>query len=260
VYTDEPTFRVFVHDLGRGVLNPLTVDVRADWPVWTPDGERLLFNRFTPGEQDVYWARADNAEVPEPYWRANSGQQHPQDFSPDGRYLVYQERAIPAGPDSDLWVYDLESGQARTVVDGTGIEKQGDISPDGRWLAFASDISGRDEVYVTEFPESRSRTKISIDGAHSPVWSPQGDELFYMRGDRTIMSVEVTLGEAFSASAPTELLAGNLHRGYPYGRAFDVSHDGRRFLVGDLTVESSGVGRIEVIENWLAEVRRRLDG
>ena len=260
VYQEEPTFRIFVYDFVRGVLSPLTVDVRADWPVWTRDGERLLFNRFTPEEQNVYVVRADNAAAPEPYWPENPRQQHPQDISPDGRYLVYQERVVPAGPDSDLWVHMLETGETRLIVDGPGIEKQADISPDGRWLAFASDISGRDEVYVTEFPESRSRTKISIDEALSPVWSPAGDELFYMRGDRTIMSVDVTLGETLSASAPRELVAGNLHGGHPYGRAFDVSDDGRRFLVGDRTGESRGVGRVEVVENWLAEVRRRLEG
>ena len=261
VYTEEPSFRIFVYDLGRGVLSPLTVEVRADWPVWTLNGERLLFNRFTPDMRDVYWARADNAGAPEPYWPGNALEQHPQDFSPDGRYLVYQERQVPNGPDSDLWVYAAETGESRLVVDGPGIEKQADISPDGRWLAFASDISGRDEVYVTEFPASRSRTKISVDGARSPVWSPQGDELFYMRApDATIMGVDVSLGDVFSASAPAEIASGNLHFGHPYGRAFDVSHDARRFLVGDMTGERLGVGRVEVVDHWLDEVRRRLEG
>ncbi|HUF76055.1 MAG TPA: protein kinase [Longimicrobiales bacterium] len=262
VYGTEPPFRISVYDLRRGVLNTLTVRLNADWPVWTPDGERVLFNRFTGvggGAHDVYWIRADNAAPAEPFWPENPAGEHAQDFSPDGRHLVYQEREVPEVGPQDLSLFSMETGDRISLLDGPGREIQADVSPDGRWLAYVSDESGSDEVYVTEFPEPRSRTKISTGPARSPVWSPSGEELFYMRADGgAILAVAVTTSPTFSASAPRVLVQGDFHSGFPHGRAFDVAPSGNRFIVSQLVGEPQGAPRIEVVLGWLDEVRRRL--
>ena len=205
-----PNFRLFVSDVERRVVSALTVGLNADWPVWTPDGQWLAFNRFavgSGGEHNLYWARADNVGPPEPLIPEGPLQQHAQDFSPDGRHLVFAQRDSVNAPDSDLMVLALEEGNVTPIVASNGpSEKHGDVSPDGRWLAYVSDESGQDEVYVTAFPEGGTRTKVSTALSESPVWGPQGDELFYVRmSPRAVMVVDVRADSVFAPGPPRVL-------------------------------------------------------
>ncbi|HUF34993.1 MAG TPA: protein kinase, partial [Gemmatimonadales bacterium] len=253
-------FRLFVYDLRRGVVNPVTVDVNADWPVWTPDGERLVFNRFTEQEQSMYWAQADNGDTPEPLIPPNPLQQHAQHFSPDGRFLVLQQREVVRGPDSDIWILPM-TGQRepRPVVAGSAFAKQATVSPDGRWLAFVSDDSGQDDVYVTDFPDGRRRIKVSTEPAFAPVWNPAGGELFFRRGrDAAVMAAPVTTDPTFSAGPPAVIVEEGFYACCVFGRSWDVAPDGRRFLMSRRPSAGPGVARIDVVQNWLDHVKRRL--
>ena len=242
------------------MLSPLPVEVNADWPVWTADGERIAFNRFLRDEQDLYWTRADGAEQPEPLIPPNPHQQHAQSFSADGRFLVYQQRDVPNSPDSDLWLLPLDgSGEARPLVDADGIQRSAALSPDGRWLAYVSNESGRNEVYVTDFPDGRTRTKVSSEGAVNPVWSPEGDELFYMRIEDTgVVAVPVETEGGLRPGLPQLLFQDRFAGNWAFGRGLDVHPDGQRFLLERIVDDRPRTPRLEVAYGWLAHVAERL--
>jgi Tol biopolymer transport system component len=259
-FYSEPRFRVFIWDIEREVLNPVTVEVRADWPVWTPGGQRVAFNRFDAGERNLYWARADNRDTPEPLLPANPYEQHAQDFTEDGRYMIYTQRGEPSGPDSDLWVHALDgSREDWEIVGGPRLQRGAALSPDGRWMAYVSDESGQDEVYITDFPESVTLTKISNEASGNPVWSPSGDELFFTR-DRgpALMAVPIATEPDLRPGVPVELFEGPFALEYQFGRGLDVSPDGEAFLMVWRRENLLGVPRIEVIENFTTLARERL--
>lgn len=252
-FSRQPNFRLFVLDLGRRSLHRVSVDVNADWPVWTPDGERLAFNRFTGDEQNLYWARADNTDEPEPMLPPNNRQQHPGSFTPDGELLILQDRPYRQAPDSDIRALSVDgSGDLRPVLETPAFEIQPSLSLDGRWLAYASDESGQLEVYVTDFPGRTTRVKISTEEAWQPAWSPTGRELFYRRRSPSdaLIAVEVDAsGSSFRAGAPALLFEGSFETCCPWGRSYDVAPDGNRFLMVRREVVENAP-RIRIIQNW----------
>lgn len=262
-FESEPIWRIFTYDIARGAMNTVNVELNADWPVWAPDGERIAFNRFAAPSTDhnLYWARADNAGTPEPLLPDNPYEQHAQDFSPDGRYMVYTQREVPGGSDSDLWVWPMDgTGGAWEIVGGPGLQRGATVSPDGRWMAFVSDESGQDEVYLTDFPESADRrVKISTEAAANPVWGPSGDELFFMRlRGPALMSVPISTAPLLDVGVPEELFTGPFAAGYSYGRSVDVHPDGETFLMVWRDDGQDDIPRIELIQNFLDLARERL--
>ncbi|MDX1675322.1 MAG: protein kinase, partial [Longimicrobiales bacterium] len=204
-----PSFRLFTYDLRRTVVSSIPLDVNADWPVWTPDGDEVVFNRFDETGHDLYTARVDGAGRARPFQPRNRHQQHPLDFAPDGRLLA-QHREYTRSPDSDI-VLLAPGGEAEpeVLVDGPGLEIHGALSPDGRWLAYVSDLSGQRQVYVTDFPSAATRTKVSTGSAEGPAWSPDGTELFFRsRDDGAVMAVAVTADSLFRAGIPSALFVG----------------------------------------------------
>lgn len=257
---ESPSFRIFVMDVARGSLQPLSVDANADWPVWTPDGRRVAFNRFTPGEQDLYWTLADNSEEARPLIPSNPYQQHAGSFSPDGRLLVLQQRAFRNAPDSDLHTFRLGSDEAEPLRATSALEIHPTLSPDGRWLAYVSDESGRPEVYVTDFPDQQGRVKVSREEADQPAWSPVGGELFYRRRDPddAVMSVSYTSSDStFQPGIPTLLYEsrGRFDACCPWGRSYDVTPDGNRFVMVGIQA-GEPVPRVEVIRRWRGAAAR----
>lgn len=263
IFDEAPGFRIFVYDFRRQTLNPVSVDENADWAVWTPDGERIVFNRFTGDIQDLFVARVDNARPPEPLIPSSPYVQFAQAFSPDGGLLLVQQRASPNAPDRDLHVVRIEGGETMPYVDTTVPEYLGAVSPDGRWAAYTSEESGQPAIYVTEFPESRSRVRVSVGSAFDPVWSPVGDALFYRRSeDGVVMVAPYSDDDGFTAGTPEPLVTGDFRTCCINGRSYDVSPDGDRFvMMRQFELEAgSGVPRLDLVRHWVDDVRRRLDG
>ena len=260
VFEDAPNYRIFVYDLRRRTVNPLNVAANADWGVWMADGERIAFNRFDPDLQDLYVAPADNSSPPEPLIPPNDPVHFPQAVSPDGTILLVQEKASPDAPDRDLARVEVESGQVTPYLRTPSPEYMASISPDGAWAAYTSEESGQAAVYLTELPESRSRTRVSVGSAFDPAWSSNGDELFYRRSsDGAVMAVSFSSeGDGFEIGTPLEVNPGRFRTCCANGHSYDVDGDGTRFLVTRLLTEASAVPRLEVVQNWLADVRARL--
>ena len=254
----DPLFQLYTYDVERTVLSSVPVDANADWPVWTPDGRSVVFNRFDEDTQDLYVARADGAGGPRPFQPPNRHQQHALDFAPDGR-LIAQHREYLRAPDSDIVLLtSLGDAELEPLLDGPAFQLHAALSPDGRWLAYVSDVSGQREVYVTDFPDAATRTKVSTESAEGPAWSPDGRELFFRRiDDGAMMAVDVSTDSLFRAGIPRTLFVGRFWDCCVWGRSYDIAPDGR-FLMVAISEEVLAAPRVEVVQGWLGDVRERL--
>jgi serine/threonine-protein kinase len=242
---------IWIYDLQRRILNPFTfegVNARADW---TPDGEHLTFLRrpVDAGSYNIYSKAADGSGEFEQLTNTESVSSKPS-WSSDGT-LVYTEGI---GDSRDIWVLQPDEGEAQLFQGTQFDERQPSFSPDGQWIAFTSNRSGQDEVYVKRYPSSGGLVPISRDGGSGPIWSPDGGELFYRNGNQ-IMAVTVQAGPSFKAGEPMVLFEGGFGYGYTdFGVPYDISPDGERFvMLKDVGTQPS---QIHVVLNWFEELKR----
>jgi len=242
-------------DLGRGIASRFTTrpGISDENPVWSPDGKRIAFASHQQGVASVYVRDASGAGE-ETLVLASDKNPHPIDWSPDGRYLLLHVSNVIG--DVDLAYLDLTKPDAEPVMlaVGPGNQGQGQISPDGRWLAYASYDGEDPQVFVLPFPSGDGKWQISGGGGEMPRWRDDGRELYFVSMDGKIMAVEVAAGPEFHASAPVALFhAPILVPGFVFygGQAtYDVAPGGERFLIDrdlDLVRPES---TIDVILNW----------
>jgi Tol biopolymer transport system component len=248
---------IWIFELARGTKKRLTADPSANTsPVWSPDGSRILFASDRKHQGDLYMKVAAGGSKEEPVYEAE-GQKIPHDWSPDGGAIVFDDRE--AGGERRFSLKMLPpAGDRRPVELLKRGHAAGDsrFSPDGRWLAYMSDESGRMEIYVAAFPEPGGRWQISTEGGRTPRWRRDGRELFYVSAGSKLMSVEVKPGSSFEAGHPRALfdapyrVPGRL--GLP---GFDVSADGQKFLFVTPAGESAPPP-ITLVVNWPEALRR----
>lgn len=266
---------VWVKELPDGPMTRLTPDAPSTRrPVWTPDGQYVAFQTMGPDSFPIFDVRRHDASTaarrliqpevsgtPTPEERSALGV-HNVSFSRDGRYVVYRAGATPDGylryariDGADTTHHDL------LLEEGSG-ETTPVLSPDGRWLAYTSDVSGTNEVYVRPFPAVESaQVKVSVDGGVVPLWSHDGSELFYVRSDGTLMAAAVRYEPSFRVAGREPLFAlGGRFAGNINEYRWDVADDGRFIMV---SVGATG-GPVEdaliLVRNWFTEVRERLAG
>ncbi len=224
---------------------------------WSPDGQRIVFFSSRAGQYDLYRKDAGGAGQDEQLL-ASRLSKFPTDWSRDGRFLLYTESGSKNG--FDLWTLTGPGGRdpkpvpfLQTPFD----ETQGQFSPDGLWIAYASDESGRYEVYVRPFPPGAGKWKISIRGGQCPRWRHDGKELFYLSPERKLMAAPVKASQpSFEAAAPQELFDTRIPSFNPGFNQFPyaVSADGKRFLV-HTSLGDAAETPLTVVVNWLAERR-----
>jgi Tol biopolymer transport system component len=243
--------QIWVYDLERSTLSPQTLRWNNNYAIWTPDGSRLTFGS-TQGWPlwNLFWQPADGSG-PAERLTTSANVQGPQAWSPDGKTLVFSEQ----GPTYDVWILPLDADRKpRPFLHGPFNEFQARLSPSGRWLAYVSDESGREEIYVVPFPASGGRWPISTDGGSQPLWARNGRELFYRNGDR-MMAVAVTTDATFSATKPQLLFEAKARSGSLL--SYDVTPDGE-FLMIEPGESDTPPTQINVVLNWLQEVRQRV--
>ena len=245
---------IWVYDLSRPTLTRLTFEGDNALLLWTPDGQHVTFRSLRAGVQNIFWKLADGSGEAE---RLTTGdfRQNSTSWSPDGQILAfYQFSGVGGSSDRDIWVLPLEGDRQPQPFLQTQFNEGAPIfSPDGRWLAYVSDESGRNEIYVQPFPGPGGKRQISTEGGAEPVWAPNG-ELFYRNGV-PMMAVEITTEPGFSAGTPRLLFEGT-YRASPSGFSvwYDVTPDGQRFL---MVQPQLGAGvQIHVVENWFEELKR----
>jgi serine/threonine-protein kinase len=245
--------QVYLYDIAHDTSSRITFEGTSNqFPVWTSDGKRIAFM----STQDIFWQLVDGTGGLE---RLTS---HPISVpfssSPDGRALAEVEVVPPAAP--EILVLSLSDRKAQPFLQvprGT-FQDAPQFSPDGRWLAYISDESGRREIYVQPYPGPGGKWQVSTDGGTEPQWNRNGRELFYRNGDK-MMAVDISTQTGFAAGKPRQLFGGRyLMNAAGYARPnYDVSPDGQRFLmVKPVEQEQAAPTQINVVLNWTEELKR----
>jgi hypothetical protein len=218
----------------------------------------VIFGSAREGPRNLFWQAANNTGAAARLSQSSTQQQDPYALSPDGT-LVFKESSPKTGWDLKALVLD-KPDQVRTLVSTASNEVTAALTHDGRWLAYQSDESGRDEIYVRPFPDVDSnRWTISTGGGTMPVWSRSGDELFYVSLTRALMRVPIRRSAGFSFAPPEKLFD------WPYqvavnpnnGHTYDPSLDGSKFLVikNPNRPDQAAPASITVVQNWFEELK-----
>ena len=255
--SDPPDRDIWIWDIGRRALERFTVDPAANpMGVWSPDGTRIAFGSDRFGPTQLYLQRADKSDEPTRLLESDRLQM-PISFAPDGRLLFSEE--VP-NHRRDIRVLSLDdSRRVESLVHSPGQDGNAEVSHDAKWLAYDSDESGQFEVYVRPYPDAdRARWQVSVGGGRQPLWSRDGRELFYRNFDGALLSVPVTRNPTFTAGRPQKILDNRSYIGRGRslaGRTYDVSPDGRRFLL--LKAQSADTTSFVIVVNWTEELKRR---
>ncbi len=258
---------VHVRDLARGTESRLTADPLTDSaPLWSPTGDRIIFRSSRRGSgQELFQMRpSPGADATLVFSREQQQTAHGSgptnslstDWSLDGRFVIYHTTGETS---FDVWALPLEGDRKPIPIARTQFnEVYGTVSPDSRWIAYASDESGRHEIYVQRFPDASidQKTPVSTGGGLQPRWSKDGRELFYLRADGMLVSVAIKTQPTFEPGKVTPLFKTSLPTTLnPYRMDYIPAGDGRRFLM-KIPVEGSTPPSITVVLNWPALLKR----
>ncbi len=253
-----PNWDVWLLDEGRNTSTRLTYEqVRASFPVWSADGSSVIFSSVRAGEVNLYLKQASGAGDERLLLKSSDVFKYATSSSRDGRFLLYT--AENPKTKNDLWVLPLNGDRKPIPFLRTEFnESSGQFSPDGHWIAYTSDESGDDEIYVRNFStDSAQRSRdaagkwlISKGGGTDPRWRGDGKELFYVASDGKLMSVDISAKPVFEAGTPKPLF--QLPPGFIGG---DFTPDGRRFLIGVPVAQSASVP-FTVVLNWQTTLKK----
>jgi dipeptidyl aminopeptidase/acylaminoacyl peptidase len=257
VILGDPNNDIWVYEIERNVRTRLTTAGQVTVsPLWSPDGARILYvsQSRTPLEFAMTIIAADGAGEKQVVYRSTE-RIEPTDWSRDGRYVLVDRGNIGA---QDVWVVPLtDPAKAFPLVQTQFPERAGQMSPDGRWVAYQSLETGRNEIYVTPFPGGGARYQVSGGGGTQARWSPDGRELYFVSGDDdlTVASVDGR-GPRFDVKDVRPLFRVNLFRGPRVGlSSYAISPDGKRFLINN--AGEAGVPRVALVTNWTAELAKK---
>jgi serine/threonine-protein kinase len=256
VYIFDQEYDIWVWDLVRKTLSRRTFGREEEWlPVWTPDGHRLVFYADRGSGPTLFSQPADGTGAAEALSSESGVAMMPTAVTPDGTRVLFSIGG------RDLMVLSLDTRRVEPLIQTPFNERNGIVSPDGRWLAYEADNSGRFEIYVRPFPNvNAGQWLLSTAGGQRPVWARSGQELFYEAPGgamMTIMAVRVDpRGTAWNAGSPAKVLEGPYFTQGGSRRTYDVSADGRRFLMVKRPASQVGAPQIVVVQNWLEELKR----
>ena len=234
---------IWTYDLETQSAKRLTFDPAIDSvPIWNPDGTRMVFSSNRGVTFDLYLKDTNGAQE-EKNIPQDGPDRFPSDWSRDGKYVIYERGA-------DLWLLAIPELRATQFLKASSTLKNGQFSPDGKWVAYSSNESGRWEVYVTSFPEAHGKWQVSNAGGDQPRWRNDGKELFYLAPDSKMMALPVKTGTNFDAGTPTALFQANPRELVATSEQFsyDVSQDGQKFLIN--TQLKTGMAPMSVVLNW----------
>jgi eukaryotic-like serine/threonine-protein kinase len=242
-------YDIWLHDLARGTASRFTFGPQnSRFPVWSPDGSHIAFASARDGGYNIYQtsgAALDEALDKDTRFKL------PNDWSPDGRFIVEGTFGDPK-TGYDIWVLPLFGDRRPVPYLHTNFnEHRAKLSPNGQWLAYASDETKRYEIYVQTFPTPGGKRQVSTNGGDLPIWSRDGKELFFISADQKMMAVEVKGGSKFEAGVPKPLFDTRLGGAFPW---FDVSKDGRFLL--PTRIEQTGTLSMTVVVNWTAGLKK----
>ncbi|MEX2117842.1 MAG: hypothetical protein WEB37_13250, partial [Bacteroidota bacterium] len=256
------TQNLWMHDFTRGDITRFTSGIDgAMFPVWSPDGRKVAYARFGSGDETI----AESYEIPVQPVAGGSAEEvliksetliTPTDWSPDGKAICLgispRFTRVASSTQSDLWIQALDGDKKmRPFVESPYNETDGRFSPDGRWIAYTSDETGKREIYLRPYPGPGTAIKVSTSGGSVPVWRRDGRELFYVNDSNKTMSAEIrSTGSSVAIGVVQELFART-----PIMAEYDVFPDGKRFLINRL-IEPSETDPVTIVVNWTEKLRK----
>lgn len=254
----EGTMTLWTLDLARQTLTPFVTNGSSQAPLWTVDGERVIYRGTRAGFRNLYSKAADGTGVEERLTEKADVVQSATSVSPDGEWLVFNENSVDG---VTVWKLPLKAGSKapdpQLIFPASALAVNGVVSPDGHWLAFQLVVSGRPEVYVQPFPGPGPRTPISTGGGNWPRWSKVGHELYFDSLDNKVMVAEYSTAGRFAAKVPRVLFEGRFKTSANSNTPYDISLDNRRFLRVQQVKPDAAVTHIDVVLNWASQLGRR---
>jgi Tol biopolymer transport system component len=238
---------IWLHEIERGATSRFSFDPSWNWsPIWSPDGSRIAFAAAPDGKAGIFQKPTSGATEQEPLFTGDL-LGFPNDWSSNGEWLMWS-RSAP-GTDSDIWGLRLSADRKPVPILQTPFfEGEPRLSPNGRWLAYTSNESGRREVYVRSFPAGDTKRLVSTSGGRQPAWRRDGRELFYRTDAGAIMAVGVKTDAGLRSQLPAGALPCAYSQGFPGRYDYAPTRDGQRFLVNILPGEATSMAT--VVLNW----------
>jgi serine/threonine-protein kinase len=263
VGTETGTSRdIWIKQLDHGPFTRLTFSGQDRRPTWSPDGRMVAFVRDTLTGGDVYGKQADGSG-PDMVLASTERLIQAVEWSADGNWLILRTDNADEGRGDILGVHLAGDNEVVPLVTSPYEELQPALSPDIRWIAYVSNESGQQEVYVRPFPETASgRWQISINGGTHPRWAPDGRELYYLLPDRTLMAARIDAGATFTVLDREPLFALDQSIATDaWHTSYELTPDGRQFVFISAPAMVAGAesgGRLVLVENWFTELKERL--
>ncbi len=247
--------QIEVYDLNRGTRTRLTSDGYAGWLTWGPDGKRVLFGWGKTGGTNIFAQPFDNS-LPMERLTQSENVQFPSSSSQNAQILAFVEISPSTG--ADVMLLNLIERKVTPLLNSRFEEHHPEFSPDGHWIAYESNESGRLEIYVQPFPGPGGKRQISNEGGYEPLWSRNGKQLFYKGPSRRVWVVDVLGGSDFAVSKPQPLfqMQGSYGAG-TYTRSWDTSLNDQRFLMVKMEErKSQPITELILVQNWIEEIER----
>jgi len=254
-YLDSAGYDIWSFDIARGLKTALSFGSGSGqgnlYPVWSPDGRRIIYTSYRNGKYGLYLKASDGSGTEEPLLETVDRIRFPTDWSPDGKFLTYIEGAQGGWA---IWMLPLDGERKPFLLHKSQFaEREASFSPDGKWVSYCSNESGDYKVYVVPFPGPGGKWQVSPAGGCGPRWRRDGKEIFYLSSDNKMMATEVKAsGSSFEVGA-THALFGTRPYGV-FGR-FDVSADGQRFAIPYEAGQPSAA--ITLVVHWPAELKKK---
>ena len=248
---------VWTYDLEHGNAKRITFDPAQDTvPIWSPDATELVFssNRQSASNSQsnniLYMKNSDGKQEEKPIVYGAGANNYANDWSRDGKYILFAR-------DADLWFATIPDLKSTLFLKAISLIRNGQFSPDGKWVAYASNETEKWEIYVTSFPEPRSKWQVSTTGGEQPRWRGDGKELFYLSSDRKMMAVPLKIESTFNSGTPVALFQTTPRPAVSLNDLFvyDVSRDGQRFLINTET-KPAATAPMSIILNWPAKLNK----
>jgi serine/threonine-protein kinase len=252
---------IWIYDFARATRSPLTTEPGSDTnPVWTPDGQRIIFTSYREGYPELFWRPADGTGRDERLLTRGKDLTNlfASGWSKDGSQLLFNE--VPANLQIAIGHVAVERPQdASILVKGNFANGRVAVSPDGRWIAYETNATGRFEIVVERYPELGNRVTISSGGGREPRWSRDGRELFFSSEDgRQIFTVPVQSGTTLVAGRPQVLLEPTMIPAEGGDQSYDVAPDGRFLIIREEGTGTNGgtAPALMLVQNWFEELKR----
>ena len=250
----------WVFDLARSTRTRLTFNrgvntyANVGGATWTPDSKTILYTSVSKGVYQIYAKAADGSGTERLLLESTDATAYPSSVSPDGRYLLYERRVNQKEPGAHIWVLPLYGEEKPYPVLEDALDQRAPtVSPDGKWLAYQSNESGRPEIYITSFPAAGAKWQVSGNGGIVPKWRRDGKELFFLDSLDNMVAVDVNMSGNVVKLGALHILfqAAGVPRDFgPY----DVTADGKKFLITSGLKE--GTEPLALVQNWPAELKK----